>query len=289
MLTAVLSRADVLRNVQALHLLKEMHQAVVEVANRVESPLVSAQAQQLKVRIGQHPSLATSTALVWSADQAVMHVYQHQPQRLLALLDATALVDIATSLLLATAVDRLAPESIRRVAIIGGGESAKQTLKALRLVRSIERTALYESDLAANTELAFRLKKSLDAAIESTDSPGQAIEDAEVIIVTKGQPLPISRPRPGAIVCLHDDRTLASAQAPSWLTEARVVSDGSAKLTSERPVAIEQLGDVNLSVRSESVIVFITQLPTWVDAVAGWHVCEGLKTDEQVTRIALEA
>jgi hypothetical protein len=280
MLTAVLSRSEVLANIQALHLLNEVRQVMGSAhASHLQST------GELVLRISNHPQVPLSTVVTVSAQRSLMQVYRSQ--HLEGVFEASALLDISRSIFIASVVDRLAPVDIQAVAIVGGGESAKQVLKALRLVRSIERTALYQADLAASTQLKFQLKAALDAAVSSADSVGEAIENADVIVVNQGNDLPFTEPKRGALLVVHDDGSMAQRTLPSWLQSASVFSDGS--VPALLGAQFLTLDDVNAVAQRNLTKVFVTSVPSWLDAVAGWHVLQGALQNQQVTRIALEA
>ncbi len=281
MLTGVLPKADVLRNVQALHLLKEVGEALVSVATR--KPMATASNKTMQVRLGAHPTVPIEVATVLVGTASMMHVYQ-PPNRLLAILQADALLHIARAMLAAAAVDRLAPPEVHQVAILGGGDGAMQMLKGLRLVRSISKATLFEPDLAANTALAFALKKALTAAVVSTNSAAEAVAEADVVVVMPGQPVPVFPPKNGAVVCWLNEDVTPAAPAPHWMKHASQWSDGVAQVDN-----VCAWSDAASNAAQTKLRVFTALNSGWLDAIAGWHVCEGLKNDERALRLEMDA
>jgi Ornithine cyclodeaminase/mu-crystallin family len=281
MLTGVLPKADVLRNVQALHLLREVGEALVSAATR--KPMAAASNQTMHVRLGAHPTAPIEVATVLIGTASIMHVYQ-PPSRLLAILHADALLHIARAMLAAAAVDRLAPPELRQVAIIGGGDGAMQMLKGLRLVRSISKATLFEPDLAANTALAFALKKALTAAVVSSNSAAEAVAEADVVVVMPGQPVPASPPKTGALLCWLNEEGTPVAPVPDWMRQASVWTDGVAQVDN-----VCAWTDAAYDEARDKRRVFTALNSGWLDAIAGFHVCEGLKNDERALRLEMDA
>lgn len=307
MLTAFLSRADVSRHLQALHLLQELREALtarVKSASvqslRFAAPVAGGSTLVRQATLPGLPAYSITVRAEWPGDakhvtREVLQLHDATSGKLMAVMDAGHLVALRASLVSALAADVLAREDAKNVAVLGQGSAASSALKALRLVRSIDRVWLHEQDVAANFELAMRLQQTLATSVRGADSVEDAVADADIVVLTGHVSLPVTSLKPGAHVTVLAPETFARPPlSPQLLAGARRFCDTSeAALDWAGPFHAE-LGQVLTKevpgrTGADEVTVFVSAGPAFSDLLAAWHVFETAKTDENLTRIDLEA
>jgi len=305
MLTAVLSRADVSRNMQALRLLSELRDAFSAKARsasvqtlRFDAPVPGG---STLVRQATLPGLAAYSVTVraeWPDNdvaRSFLQLHDSQSGKLLAVMDANHLMSLRASLESALAADVLARADAKRVAVLGSGTAASGTVKALRLVRTIDRVLLYEPDLAANTELALRLQTSLAASVRGVNTAAEAVADADIVVLTGHVPLPSDALKPGAhVTVLAADRFPAPPLSAALLERARRFCDAQEPAPTWGSPFHAELGEVLRGDAPgrrtpEELTVFVSVGPAFLDLLAAWHVYESAREDEALTRLDLEA
>jgi ornithine cyclodeaminase len=210
-------------------------------------------------------------------------------------MDAGHLTSLRASLVSALAADVLARPDARNVAVLGSGTAASGALKALRLVRSIDRVWMHEPDVASNFERAFRLQNALSMDLKGVDSAAEAVAEADLVVLTGGVPLPADALKPGTHVTVLAAETFAqNPLPPELLARARRFCD-----LNEPPLAWggpfhAELGEVLARQQPgrtspDELTVFVSLGPAYLDLLAAWHVYEGAKNDESLTRVDLEA
>jgi ornithine cyclodeaminase len=305
MLTAFLTRRDVSRHVQALHLLTELKAAFTRAARptstqtlRCPAPAAGGSTLVRQAVLEGLPAYAVTVRAEWphltAPSRTVLQLHDATSGRLLAVMDAGQLAVLRASLVSAVAAEALAASQTRHVAVLGSGLAASGALKALRLVRSVDRVWLYEPDPVANTELAVRLQSTLATSARGTDSAEEAVAEADLVILTGGVALPADALKPGAHVTVLAAEAFAQSPLPeAFLARARRFSD-----TPEGALGwgepFVDLGHVLSGAApgrgtGEEATVFVSQGPAWLDLVAAWHVYEGARHDETLTRVDLEA
>ena len=305
MLTAVLSRAEVSRHMQALHLLHEVRQAFATRppvgAEQTSFDAPSGNGPTL-VRQGTHPALPAWSVLVRAALPAsskssgsVLQLYERESGHLLALMDGGHLTALRSSVVAALAADVLARPEACNVALLGTGPAVSSALKALRLVRTLERVTLYDFDLAASTEQALRLHQTLSARVRACETPEEAVSRADLVVLAGPVPLPTDCLAPGAhVTVMNAEKHLVSPLPPSLMERARCFCEDTQapmpwapKMTGDLAQVIG--GTVPARTSTDDVTVFFSIGPPFLDLVAAWHVYEGAKADETLTRLDLEA
>lgn len=301
MLTTFLTRAEVSRRMQALHLLNEVKQAfaVRGVQQTVDFDVPGHAPTSL--RLATHPGIPAWSLTVKTDQPAdskvsgtVVQLFDAESGKLLALMDGGHLTTLRASIVGALAADMLARSDATNVALLGGGPAVSSALKALRLVRSLERVTLFDEDLAASTEQAMKLQATLSARVKACETVEEAVALADVVVLTGSVPLPIDCVRDGAhVTVMSAERWQKSPLPESLLARARCFSDDKTSL----PWAPALQGELSQVLSSavaprasvEQVTVFLSTGPPFLDLVAAWHVCEGAKHDEAVTRLNLDA
>lgn len=305
MLTAFLTRAEVSRHMQALHLLAEIREAFTARAEGGDQAIVfeaPTGTGPTRVRQATQPgipawSVCVSAALPAAAKASgtVVHLYDRDSGQLLAMMDGGHLTSLRASVVGALAADVLARPDAKHVAILGGGPAVSRALKALRLVRSLERITLFDHDLAAATEQALALHTALSARVRACETAEEAVAGADLVVLASNVPLPRDVVRPGThVTVMGADRHQAPPLPPSLLLRARCFCDDERTPMSWTPKLAGTLaqvlaGGVPARTTPEEVTVFLSVGPPFLDLVAAWHVFQGARHDESLTRIDLEA
>lgn len=285
MLTTFITHADVTRHTRALTLLQDLrhafeHHPVVE----FDAQPVSQGPTAVRISTGtQHPaqSVTVRQTLSKGDPRATLSLFEAPSKKLLAVMDAGHLLTLQASLVAALSVDLLARETASRVAIIGDGFSASGALKALRLIRTINRFWLYGTNLADSTEQAFKLQKSLSASIRSTETLDEALLAAEIIVITGPVDLSRATIRKGTHVSVMG----GPVRWPAGFEASQFV---------DSPRGGTWLGDVIAGRKpgrtsDDEITVFTSDGAVFLDVVTAWHVYFGARSDEALTRLDLES
>lgn len=303
MLTAFLSRADVSRHLQALHLLQELRDAlsagrkagsVQTLRFQPTAPWSSTLVRQAVLE-GVPAWMVTVRAETTKGARSVLQLHDPATGQMLAMMDASHLTMLRASLMSALAADVLARPDAKNVAVLGVGPAASSALKALRLVRSIQEVWLHEPNVVDNFELAHRLQTSLSMAIRAVDTAQEAVADADIVVLTGKVSLEGATLKPGAHLTVLSAETLSTPPLPrSTLEAARRFCDASEPALDWGLPFHAELGEV-LSLRQpgreskDQLTLFASIGPAALDLLAAWHVYEGARHDEGLTRIDLEA
>ncbi len=303
MLTAFLSRADVSRHLQALHLLQELREAFT--ARRKSASLRTLQFEPptdgsaTLVRQATLPGVPAWSVTVRTdspkGTRSVLQLHDGATGQLLAMMDASHLTSLRASLVSALAADVLARPDAKNVAVLGAGPAASSALKSLRLVRSIEHVWFHEPNTVDNFELAMRLQKTLSMAIHAANSVQEAVAQADIVVLTGQVSLDGIALQPGThVTVLGAEQFSASPIVPAALATARRFCDTTEpKLDWGSPFEVELgavlAGDQPGRSSAEELTVFASLGPAHLDLLSAWHVFEGARHDEALTRIDLEA
>jgi ornithine cyclodeaminase len=299
-LTALLTRAEVSRHLRALNLLHELRSAFLRregehgdhaVEFAVEGAATAA------VRHGTLPGLRAWSVTVQPSTPAtrVLQLYDRDSGALLALMDAGHLTALRASVVGALAADALARPDARNVALLGNGPAVSSALKALRLVRSLERITLFDPELAASTEQAMALKAMLSVNVRACETEAEAVATADIVVMTGDVPLTVDALSPGAhVTVMAPERALKPPLPQAVLARARCFSDDRHPRLAWAPPIAGDLGQVlsgALPARTEDhqLTVFFSLGPPTLDLVAAWHVYEGAQHDETLTRVDLRS
>lgn len=304
MLTAILSRADVSRHMQALHLLRELRETLTarRKAASVQTlrfePSSSEPGSTLlrQAAVAGVPAwMVTVRSETTRGTRSVLQLHDSGTGQLLAMMDAGHLTMLRASLMSALAADVLARPDAKNVAVLGAGAAASSALKALRLVRSIEEVWFHEPNLVDNFELVHRLQTTLSMAIRAVDTPQEAVIDADIVVVTGEVSLEGVSLKPGAhVTVLSAEKLLAAPISAPALQKARRFCDASEPALEWGLPFDAELGEVLSNEKqgrrgSHELTFFASVSPAALDLVAAWHVFEGARHDEALTRIDLEA
>ena len=304
MLTVFLSRSDVSRHTQALHLLPELGEALklrtkgpssrrldLEAPGRDGATVVRTAALE------GVPAYAVTTQVRQGdgSSRAVLQLHDGPTGKLLALMDAGHSRALRASLVGALSADALARPDARHVAVLGSGAAAIGALKALRLVRSVEQVWLFEADLARSFELALHLQATLSMAVRGAPTAAAAVAEADIVLLTGEETLPSDSVKRGAHVAVLGAESFPTCPLPpETLERARRFCDEPETSPRWGPPFQLSLGGVLRGddpgrTSPDEVTLFASTGPAFLDLIVAWHVYQGARDDDELTRLDLEA
>ena len=315
MSTLLLTRTDVQHSMQALTLLEEMREAfrVQAAASGAESQAAVPQRLSTSPQPGLQArvslpgllrgidayTVAVRTSGAGGPVRGFVHLQALDSGAPLAVLEASHLTALATGVVGAVAADVLARAESSRVALLGAGPQASRQLKSLRLVRSLQHARVYDADMARAVEFAARTYKELNLPVRPALSVEEAVEDADVVLVTGSPGAPVLFPgmlRPGThVTALATEGLGVCGLAPGFLRQSSFFCDfaAGAGLPGE-DLQPTDLGEVLAGQRpgrsdAGQISVFALLAPPWQDLVAAWHVYQGVRGDEDARRLDFES
>lgn len=306
MLTLFMSRGEVARQARALQLLEVLREALTAgvVPPSVQTLQLDAPGSGGSTLVRQ-ASLAGLPAYAVTVEAAlpgragagrlVLQLHDAATGALLAVMDGGFIRQLRAALTGALATDVLARSDARDVAVLGVGAAASSALKALRLVRSLRRVWLYGPDEADSFELALRLGTALSMNVRAAETAGAAVQDADVVVLTGQVALDVDAVRPGAHVTVLGAEVPQACPLPTALMErSRRVCDWPGADPGWGAPFHAGLGEVLSKQRDgrlgpDDVTLFVSVAPAYLDLLAAWHVYDGARHDETLTRIDLEA
>ena len=147
----------------------------------------------------------------------------------LLLCDAGELTTARTAATTAVAVDALAPLKAQRLAIIGSGKVAQAHLHYVKDLRDWQSINLYSPSLSDKHSDALDQLKSLDPRLTIVDSREEAIQDAEVIMLSTSSAGPVIDPsklsKPALITSISTNAPRAHEVPPKSLNDMQVFCD----------------------------------------------------------------
>ncbi|MBX7101416.1 MAG: hypothetical protein K1X89_27120 [Myxococcaceae bacterium] len=282
MLTALLSRTDVTRHVRGLHLLAELRRALEQPLGGGETTLGDGPRLQRAWLPDVPATLLTTTELARGEPRSLWQLRDGQ-QRLLAVLEASALKLLGSSVLAALAADLLAPQGDTSVALLGHGPHLSGVLKSLRLVRPLVHAFWWEPQEADAIERAMRLQQELSLPVTPVKTPEEAFRGVGVVVAAPGAQLPVAALEGDAVVLVPD------AAQVTWPKDTALPKD--VTLWSELPEAAPAWarGARRLSrPETKGPHLFAASGSARLELLAAWYAWLGAKDDETITRLDLE-
>ncbi|WP_044872025.1 ornithine cyclodeaminase family protein [Pseudomonas sp. LFM046] len=146
----------------------------------------------------------------------------------LLLCDAGELTTARTAATTAVAVDTLAPEGARRLAVIGSGPVARAHLHYVKGLRDWQRIAVFSPALAGDAEVRAQLLAQ-DPRVDICTSLEAAVADADVVMLCTSSAGPVLDPRslakPALITSISTNAPRAHEVPPETLGEMEVYCD----------------------------------------------------------------
>lgn len=146
----------------------------------------------------------------------------------LLLCDAGELTTARTAATTAVAVEALAPEPARHLAIIGSGPVARAHLQHVKGLRDWQRISVFSPSLAGDAGTQAQLR-GLDARVVISDNLDAAVADADVVMLCTSSASPVLDPRrltrPALITSISTNAPRAHEVSPEALSEMDVYCD----------------------------------------------------------------
>ncbi|MEJ8573602.1 ectoine utilization protein EutC [Microbaculum marinum] len=140
------------------------------------------------------------------------------------LLDNGYLTDVRTAAAGAVAARLLSRPDARTAAIIGTGMQARLQLKALTLVRDLERAVIWGRDISKAEELAAKLIGPLGIPVTAEPDPARAVGEADIVVTTTPSETPVLKAdwlRPGQhVTAMGSDQHNKNELEPACLQRA---------------------------------------------------------------------
>ena len=241
------------------------------------------------------------------AIQGVVQLHDLASGELLAVMDSGHLTAVRTAATAALAADVLARPDAKRVAFIGAGAQAAIGLKTLRLVRTLERVSVYDTDMPRAFAFAQRMYQQLQLPVRQADSVAEAVADADIVVCATWSREPFLEPHmlaPGThVTSLGADEPGKAELSRALLERARVVCDHRGLALSMGAVgnvglgegAIHaELGEVLAGLkpgrtRADELTVFSCVGLPFTDLAAAWSVYLAAREDPELQRLDFHA
>jgi ornithine cyclodeaminase len=311
MRTLFLAHSEVVQRLDALSLLAPMREGFIAhsrgrtAPGLVRATVLPGRGIARVTGVGLVPDLPaySVSSAATSADgveHATLLLHDLESGKLLACLEAVHLRAIALALGIAIAADVLARPEASRVAVIGTSDGTLRFLKMLRLVRSLRQIRVLEPRPQRAEEVAGRAYRELSLPVRVSREVGEAVEDAELVLVTAGAEgvAPLETVPEGCHVAvvdpaLRDAVPASELLSPALRTRARVVVD-------DRSIAREagwadgeidaELGQVlaepPVRTASEITVHATVGLP-FQELLAAWQVFDSAREDPELPRLEL--
>ena len=215
--TRLLTRADVMRLLEPLlaedALLPKLREGFriyslerTLPAQRASSPLPGGDAESFTKGAtvlfpGLLPHIPAYTAKVHAkfpgqdpAIRGLVLLHDLSTGALLAVLESSVLTAVRTALSGAVAADVLARGDAARVAVIGAGVQGAWGLRALRLVRRLERVSVYDTAPFKTGLFVRRMAEEVPAKLVPADFLAEAVMDADIVITATWSTFPFLFP-----------------------------------------------------------------------------------------------
>jgi alanine dehydrogenase len=179
-------------------------------------------------------------------------VYELGKGELLALMDAHYLTAARTGAATGVATKYMANPDASTVGVIGSGLEARTNLYAVCAVRKIKRIWAYSPNPERRKRYAERMHSELGLEASASDSPEEAVRNAEIVIVatnTMGRSESIAYRgawmRPGQHVNAIGSTApqLREIDSDTWVNAGRVVVDAAAQIPDESGDAMAAIKD----------------------------------------------
>ena len=143
------------------------------------------------------PAYTTKHAKFPGQDPAIrglVQLHDLQTGALLAVMESGLLTAVCTALSNAVAADVLARRDAARVAVVGAGVQGAWGLRALRLVRRIERVSVFDTAPFKTGPFVRRMAAEIPAKLVPADSLAEAVMDADIVVTATWSTFPFLFP-----------------------------------------------------------------------------------------------
>lgn len=127
-------------------------------------------------------------------DQQLVSVYDSSTGRFLGSVLGYRVGAVRTGAIGGVAIDRMAREDATTLGIIGSGRQARTQLEAATVVRGFETVRIHSPTPEHRKRFANEMGERLDLAIDSVETPEDAVRGADVLIVATNSREPVFDP-----------------------------------------------------------------------------------------------
>jgi ornithine cyclodeaminase/alanine dehydrogenase len=145
-------------------------------------------------------------------------LWDQQSGALACLLSGKGVTAVRTAGTTAVAIDRIAPDSPLRVAVLGSGHEASTHVSALATLRKIQSLSVYSPTRENRERFASRFSAELDVRCHASDAAREAVKGADLVI---------------AAARSHDERPILEG---AWLQRGMMVVSIGSTVAEQREV-----------------------------------------------------
>lgn len=110
-----------------------------------------------------------------------------------ALLDGTTVTALRTAAVSAAATERLSKQDAKTLTLIGAGRQAYEHALAIYEVRPIQKIQIWNRTIQTAENLILKLKNKISCEFSISDSPQQAVRNADIVVTCTSSKIPILR------------------------------------------------------------------------------------------------
>lgn len=133
----------------------------------------------------------SNTNTEYDCHQGVVLLFETEYGRPFTIIDATEITKIRTAAVSAVATDLLARKDARELAILGTGVQGREHLKAMLLVRKIQKVRAWDLYPEKADQFAQEESEKYSIPVEAVATSRDAVRDADIICTTSGAREPI--------------------------------------------------------------------------------------------------
>ena len=147
----------------------------------------------------------------------------------LLIADAGLLTTLRTAATTALAIDYLAPQGSKRLAVVGSGPIALAHIEAVKHLRSWEKISIYSLGIASLDDAQRAAIEALDPRVTLCELQSQALSNADVVMLCTSSPKPVlnldTLGQPALITSISTNAFRAHEIAPHELSKMDVYCD----------------------------------------------------------------
>lgn len=177
-----------------------------------------------------------------------------QSGEMLGVFDADELTRLRTATYTAVAAQLMVSHPPTRLAVLGSGFEAEGHLRALARMWPLTSVTVFSPSRERRSAFATRMSEDIGVAVAATDSTGEAVSDASVVLLATKSRTPVVDgdllPDRGVVLSIGSTRPdLRELDRATFRRSGTVVVDDPAQVAAESGDVIEALreGDVDLS------------------------------------------
>lgn len=193
----ILTMKDCLQAVEAAYRADGLEEAFMFPRHNLDMP----ERHSYKILSGAIPSLGVLGTLGYTGGYPRHHspfecrklltLFSSETGEPLACLESEHLSWLRTGATAGLAVRYLALPEVEKVAILGSGRQARSSLMAVHAVRNIQEARVYSPTPEHRQAYARDMNRQLNVSVIPTDTPREAVQDAQVVITATSHRQPV--------------------------------------------------------------------------------------------------